>query len=90
MNLNLVKVELPKSFYWPLKILLCVAAAYVFYQIMADINDGFITRRGIVYSLESEPRSFYINIAKRFVIFAALIWFGTSGTRKKVISSSGN
>ena len=90
MNLNLVKVELPKPLCWPLKILLCVAAAYVFYQIIADINDGFIIRRGIVYSLESEPRSFYINIAKRFVIFAALIWFGTSGTRKKVISSSGN
>ncbi|MDG6100146.1 hypothetical protein EXU34_22045 [Alteromonas sp. ZYF713] len=88
--MNLVKVELPKSLYWPLKILLCVAAAYVFYQIMADINDGFITRRGIVYSLESEPRSFYINITKRFVIFAVLVWFGTSGTRKKVIPSNGN
>ena len=88
--MNLVKIELPKSLYWPFKILLCVAAAYVFYQIMADINDGFITRRGIVYSLESEPRSFYINITERFVIFAALIWFGTSGTRKKVISSNGN
>ncbi len=88
--MSLVKVELPKSIYWPLKILLCIAAAYVFYQVLADINDGFITRRGIVYSLESEPRSFYINIIKRFVIFAVLVWFGTSGTRKKEISSNGN
>ena len=90
MNLNLLTVELPKSLYWPLKILLCVAAAYVFYEIMADINEGFITRRGIVYSLESEPRSFYINVIKRFVIFAALVWLGTSGTRKKEVSSNGN
>jgi len=90
MNLSLVTVELPESVYWPLKILFCVAAAFVFYQIMADINDGFVIRRGVVYSLESEPRIFYINIIKRFVIFAVLVWFGTSGTRKKVVPSTGN
>ena len=63
MNLSLVTVELPESVYWPLKILFCVAAAYVFYQIMADINDGFVIRRGVVYSLESEPRSYFRGIS---------------------------
>ncbi|MEW9798884.1 hypothetical protein [Alteromonas sp. CYL-A6] len=88
--MKLVQVAIPKSLFWPLKIFFCIAAAYVFYRIMIDVRDGFIIRRGIEYSLESEPRSFYINIVMRFGIFALLVWFGTSGTYKKEVSSNGN
>ncbi|MFY0667805.1 MAG: hypothetical protein JXQ95_07220 [Alteromonas stellipolaris] len=88
--MKLVQVEIPKLVYWPLKVLLCIGAAYSLYTIAIDIDNGTITRRGIAYYLEAEPRTFYINLVKRFVIFSVLIWFGTSGTRKKEVSSNGN
>ena len=77
--MRLIQIKVLNPLLWPLKLILLTLAGWIFYELALDIESGQLIRRGITYTLENEPRSFYINILKRFVIFSVLVWFGTSG-----------
>jgi len=78
-EIKLIKVRVPK--YWDvlLKIIAAVFCCYFLYDVFVDISREYVVRRGSTYTLQQDPVSFYINIAKRIVIAVALLYLSVWG-----------
>lgn len=77
-RLSSARIKLPKTLAWSLKLLAMLLFAYFLYDVYVDISREYVVRRGWQYTLDEDPRSFYINIIKRvtisFVCLYLAIW----------------
>ena len=58
------------------RFLILIVAAYFIYEAFVDYTNGYVIRRGIQYTLEDNPRSFYISIIKD--VFIGIVCFFVS------------
>lgn len=78
-RLSSARIRLPKTLAWSLKLLAMLLFAYFLYDVYVDFSREFIVRRGWQYTLEEDPRSFYINIIKRVTISFACLYLAIWG-----------
>ena len=60
-----------------------VVLGYSAMEVYTGLDNGFIVRRGIQYTLEEEPRSFFINIGKWAVIACVCLYALINGVPAK-------
>ena len=65
-----------------------IVMIYSIFEVYTGLDNGFIVRRGIQYSLEEEPRSFFINVAKWAGIACICVYVAVKGIQLKSNESS--
>ena len=78
---KLTRLDLPIFWAILLKVVCALVCVYFAYDVFIDLSREYIIRRGNTYTLQEDPVSFYVNIAKRVVFIVASLYLAVWGIR---------
>lgn len=78
---GLILFELPFAWSVILRLLFAAVAVYGIVNVVEAIQTEEISRRGIEYTLEHNPRSYYIRVLKYFAFAFFGCWYVTIGIK---------
>jgi hypothetical protein len=80
--------KIPFALNFVFRLLSAAVLVYSIVEVYAGFDNGFIVRRGIQYTLEEEPRSFWINVGKWSVIACVCLYISINGIPAKSSKSA--
>ena len=64
----MIKIKTSNAAIWLVKLSLLLIGSYFLYTALVDYLNEYVHRRGNLYTLEDNPRSFYISVIKSLFI----------------------
>lgn len=81
------QIQIPLAVNVLIRFLSVAVLIYSAMEVYLGIDNGYIVRRGIQYTLEEEPRSFMINLGKWAVIACVCLYVSINGIPTKTSKS---